>query len=299
MMTKPEEIKTWFKEWSWKLDFPEAYLGDEPNAFRRDWDKAEFRACFGSPNSYQVMIGNLGVPIMVRALGEARPNYIAERFFFCNTLRELTIFQTEGIPFFSIESKRPLKDFDLLGFSVTTHGMDVNVIHILRMSGMQVRAKDRAETDPIIIRGGADWSNPMPFADMYDVCFCGEGEEAIVQMADLIRLGRSKGWSKAKILYAMSLKIRGAFVPRFYQEVWKDGKLTGWKTFKDVPGVIKRAYLKNLDSAFLYDTPITNYMKSAMGSGELLISRGCPARCSFCNEGNINKPSHDRKGKGM
>lgn len=287
---KAEDIKLWLKENLWRFDVPEAYLGDEPNSEHRDWDSADLRVCFIGGGTYEGLVGNLGVPILVKALAKARPNVVVERAFFPNSEREYKILNEEGIPIFSLESKHPINEFDLIGFSCSYQLVDINVIQMLRMSGLNTRSVKRGDEDPIVIRGGANYSNPMPWADIYDMCFCGEAEEAIVKIVDLIKRAKELGWSKNKILYAMGCKIRGAFVPRFYKEKWENGKLVGWDVLKEgLPKVIQREYVRDLNKSFIYDTPIVNYVKP-MGSGELLISRGCQARCSFCNEGVVNKP---------
>lgn len=162
-------------------------------------------------------------------------------------------------------------------------GTDLNAIKMLDLSRIPVLRKDRPEDEyPWVIRGGQNDSNPSPYMPLYDVMYIGEGELNFVKLLDIMALAKKKAIPKARVKKVI-VKLDGVLVPEFYRSVYSDsGRFERWeKTYEEAPLPVSAARTKDMSKYFIYRHPIVNYLEE-FGSGELLISKSCLARCSFC-----------------
>ncbi|MBI4335809.1 MAG: radical SAM protein [Candidatus Omnitrophica bacterium] len=249
---------------------PGRYLGNEWNVIKKDLDKAAVRFALAFPDIYDVGMSYLGFRIIYGVLNSME-DVACERVFtpwpdFEDALRK------NAMPLFSLESRAPLKDFDIIGFSLTYELNYTNVLNMLDLAGIPVLAAERGQNFPLIIAGGPIAQNPAPMADFIDAFVIGEGEEVVLEVVDAYRKTKNQK-SKTKneeILKELS-NIEGVYVPRFPKEV-------------------KKRIVNDLDKAFYPVKEIVPNVKTIHDRITLEIMRGCPFNCKFCQAGAIYKP---------
>lgn len=294
----------WLKDRLFDLDYPGLYLGDELNTFHFDWDLAvnENRI----DETWRVALINLiaskftfaapAIMLFYEQLHELHPDWVIERSLCPPTKYNMERMKIDGIRPFAVESKMPLKAFDVLCLSMDLSGSGVAVPWLLLLSGIPVRSKDRGQSDPFIIMGGSALVNPEPYREFCDILFLGEGEEILPQLIDMLREGRRRGLSREAILLKVARNWDCLYVPRFYEERFDmGGRFAG--TFplrKDVPDCLHFYHVKDLDAAFMSSKPFLNFCTNAADTSHYEISRGCEGRCSFCMSGFTSLPFRTR-----
>lgn len=284
-------FRGWIAKNAHRFTDPVAYIGDEPGTFHRDWDTAKLRVCMVAASTYDNLTGNMAQPLLVRMLGEHRDDVVIERAFFPNGREDLELFEKFKIPIFSLESKRRLNDFDVIMFSCSFNGLDLNVIKMLDMCGIPVMREDRTDEHPLIVRGGQNDANPCPFMPYYDVMWVGDAEAGLRELMDEMATSLGSGIPGWKKLFKDEVLGRdGVLIPEHYRSTYDEaGIFQGWETLHpDAPLPVRAARMKDM-ATYVYRDTIVNYVRS-MGSGELLVSRGCLAMCSFCQEGWKERP---------
>lgn len=287
------KIRDWVDANLHRLEEPSVYLGDEIGTHHRSWENAEFRVAVVGGTSYQGLAGNLAVPTLYQLINGKYPNWLCERAYFPISKGDLNKIEKEGLPIFTLEGKHDISEFDVLLFSGSYCGTDINMIKMMLMSGINPRAAERGEHEPICVRGGAHSYSPAPFAPMWDVLTAGDGEDIIPVILDHVKECKDKGMSREETLASLSAKDARAFAPRFYDEVYDkdDHMLIGWKRLRDdVPYFMQRSFIKDLDEAYILTKPVVSYVDPAMSAGTLLVSRGCASGCVFCQEGYTWRP---------
>lgn len=301
-----QNIAAWLKKNLHRLDYPESYLGDEPGLIKKDWDNSDPRILVAGGVGYHLLEGNLALPIINQCINRLDEKALAHRYFFPSSRWDWEIFSKESIPAFSIEEKRPAWEYDVIAFSNSFVYTDVNAIYTIKDCGWPLLAEERWLTDaPLIIRGGQSQSSCGVVTPFYDLCFIGEGEEAILEFTEFMRYAKKKGLSKREICTEVIRDLawwkKGWYCGTLYEELYKDdGTIQGWKAKIDgIPTEAPFAYARFEDpnASYAYEDPIVNYLNPSMSAGEVLISRGCSSSCGFCNEGYINRPYReiDRK----
>lgn len=301
-LNSSQEIEAWLAKNINKMDAPFAYLGDEPNTWIKKWADHDFRCCIIGGMSYISSEGNLAVPLIYSQLNHNRPQYITERSYFPNTRNELKMFWDEKVPFFSLENKHPLRDFDVLGFSVSYIMPFQHIGPMLHYSGINYYSLDRKQEDPIVIVGGC-----MSFVaevicggrgGIPDIVFIGESEDGLELLLDDIRDQRKRGVPRRDMLLDLQRRYgdRGVYVPQFYEtEYYEDSKEIARrvKLEEGIPDRIRKAYLRDLNSGFILKDPFLSYA-GGMAMGHLEIARGCSSACNFCQEGFNYRPYRER-----
>ena len=226
-----------------EVRLPAQYVGEEFGILRKDWDTARFRLALGFPDLYTLGMSYLGMQVLYHLVNrpeEATPTravasggpYLCERFFYPNAdMQELM--RRQGVSLFTLESKRPLRDFDAVGFSFNNEGTYSNLPRILRLAAIPVWQHDRNDADPIVIGGGECMLNPEPIADFLDAVAIGDGEELILDIAHC--LAELRGASREKRLAELS-HVPGIYVPSFYRSVYDDkGRFARLEPRDDLP----------------------------------------------------------------
>src|SRR3990172_558279 len=195
-----------------KVTKPGRYTGGEWNSVRKEWERAKVRLCLAMPEVYEVGMSNLGMQILY-AIVNAQDDFLAERAY-APWVDMDDRMRAEGIPLFSLESRRPLAEFDFIGFSLQTELNYTNVLNMLDLAGIPLWADQRDERHPLVIAGGSCALNPEPLAAFVDLFVVGEGEEGITEL--LRAYEGAKGGSRREFL-RQAARIGGVYVPSMYE----------------------------------------------------------------------------------
>ncbi len=263
---------------------PSRYTGGEFNT--PDMNKeADVRACFCFPDVYEIGMSNLGLRILYHMLND-RADCVAERCFmpWVDLYQKL---KENSLPLTSIETGRELKSFDMLGFSIQYELAYTNVVAMLDLAGLAYFAKDRKESDPLVIAGGPCMANPEPYADFFDAMTVGEGEESMNQIVDEIKKAKAEGLSKSELLNRLK-SIQGVIVPRDDKAVYEKDKIV------DFTRKVDKAVVKDFDMAYFPTKILIPNLEIVHDRSVLELYRGCSNGCRFCQAGFYYRPIRSR-----
>ena len=268
---------------------PGRYTGGEYNSVTKDWESIPTRVCLAFPDIYDLGMSNLGLAILYDALN-ALPDVLAERCY-APWVDMIAAMRQNRIPLYSLESKRPLSDFHIVGFSLPYEQLYTNVLEMLDLAGLPLRARERDERHPLVIAGGHATFNPEPVADFFDAFVIGDGEQAAVEIVRAYQ--ETRGASREAQLRALA-QVPGVYVPRFYDVRYHaDGTVAGIEpTLPEARlPVIKRIV------SLLPPPPtrlIVPTVDVAHNRATIEIQRGCTRGCRFCHAGMVLRPVRER-----
>jgi len=263
-------------------------LAEEQGTVHKDWG-GRVAVALVYPNSYAVGMSNLGFQTMYWRLNQL-PDVVCERVFLPDPEDVDELRRTGAAPF-SLESQRPLSDFHMVGFSVTYEGDYVNVLRLLALAGIPLRAAGRGHGHPLVLMGGVcAFSNPEPMAPFMDFIVVGEGEEVV---EELVRVCRARADDRAGLLEALTA-IPGVYVPSRYEVSYApDGAVAAVVPREGAPAVVTKRRLREVDrfeTISLVKTPHAEYGHMAL----LEVGKGCGRGCRFCLEGQVYRPVRHR-----
>ena len=274
------------------VEQPSRYLGTEINRVQKDPGEVSLYFALAFPDLYEIGASHFGMQILYDILNRS-PRIAAERVFapgldMDHYLREARF------PLCSLESRRPLSRFDIVGFSLLYELNYTGILQMLDLAGIPFYARHRDLSFPLIIAGGPCTCNPEPVADFFDAMVVGDGEIVIMQIAQAYMNWRQGDSKEKESLLRMWSKITGVYVPAFFEPRWNPGGFQMLSPCFDEYRTVRRAIIEDLDLAQFPTAPIVPYGKPVHDRLRLEVSRGCTRSCRFCQAGMIYRPVRDR-----
>ncbi len=271
---------------------PTQYIGNEINTVRKDLKTVDLTFALVFPDLYEIGTSHFGLQILYSILN-SHEKIAAERFFAPAPDMEALLFQKK-IPCLSMESKKELGSFDIIGISLLYELNFTNILTLLSLSSIPFYSRDRQDAFPLVIGGGPCAFNPEPLADFFDAFVIGDGEEVSVEIANLVMAFKKEGDGQKKTLLRLLSRIEGVYVPSFFTPDYDaDGVQRLTPLFEDYQSV-RRAFLPNLTRESFPCSPIIPFAKPVHDRLRLEIARGCSRGCRFCQAGMIYRPVRER-----
>ena len=275
-----------------KVQKPGRYVGGELNEVIKDKKRIDTRFAFCFPDTYEVGMSHLGMKILY-SLFNSRDYLWCERVFAPWTDMEELMIQNK-IPLYALESGDPLSDFDFIGFTLQYELSYTNMLNMLKLGNVPIKAEDRKELKNIVVAGGPCACNPEPVTDFVDIFFIGEGEEVDLEVIDLFRKCRAEGKSKQEFL-ELCAQIEGVYVPSLYDvEYNDDGTIKSFSPKNNAPAVIHKRLMKKMDESFYPDNFVVPLVEIVHDRAVQEIFRGCIRGCRFCQAGFIYRPVREK-----
>lgn len=277
-----------------KVEKPSRYVGGELNQFIKNPKDVNIRFAFCFPDVYEVGMSHLGTRILYHTINE-RKNTYCERVFAPWPDME-TLMRKSDIKLFTLETKTPLDQFDMLGFTLQYEMSYTNILNMLDMSGITIRASERGEDEPIIMAGGPCAYNPEPLYDIVDFFEIGEGEEMMDDVLEVYARHKANGKVNKKEFLREISHIGGIYVPSLYDVSYnEDGTIREFTPkYEDVPAKVKKRIVNNFDKVSFPDEMIVPYTDIVHDRVVLETARGCTNGCRFCQAGMIYRPVREK-----
>ncbi|NOX96531.1 MAG: TIGR03960 family B12-binding radical SAM protein [Nitrospirae bacterium] len=274
---------------------PARYIGNEWNSVHKDHRKMKVRVALAFPDVYEVGMSHLGLKILYHLLN-TREEVVAERVY-APWIDMENLMRRKGIPLFSLESHLPLQEFDIIGFTLPYELSYTNILNMLNLAGLPLKAEERKEAFPLILAGGIGAFSAEPLADFIDAFVLGDGEEVIEEIVEACKEEKAEPGKKTKKeLFHRLAQIEGVYIPSLYRVSYKkDGTIESIEPKdKDVPSRIRKRVITDLNQAFYPLAPLVPYLDIVHDRITLEIMRGCSRGCRFCQAGILYRPVRER-----
>ena len=231
-----------------RVQKPGRYVGGEYNAVVKDKAGVDCRFALCFPDTYEIGMSNLGMRILYGVMNETDGVWCERVFAPWGDMEDAM--RREGLPLYALESGDPVKDFDFVGFSVGYELAYTNILNLLDLAGLPLRAADRPDLAPIVVAGGTAMYDPEPIAPFVDIVSLGEGEDVTLEMIRLYRRAKQEGWSKAEYL-RQAAQIPGLYIPSLYDVTYHDDGTVAAVTPRDgAPAVVTKRIVTDMNRSY-------------------------------------------------
>ena len=267
---------------------PARYTGGEYNEIKKDLAQVRVRVAFCFPDTYEIGMSNVGMRILYGVMNEMDGVWCERVFAPWGDMEDAM--RRNALPLWALESQSPVKDFDMIAFTIGYEMCYTNILNMLTLAQVPIHAKDRQGLQNIVFAGGVCAFNPEPLADYVDFFSLGEGEEITPEIIHLYDKAKTEQWSKEQFLLEVS-KIPGVYVPSFYNPVYNDdGTLASMEVLNGAPKVVTKRIIENLDTAYYPTKMIVPSTEIVHDRANLEVFRGCIRGCRFCQAGFSCRP---------
>ena len=276
-----------------RVQKPAQYIGGEINSIAKSPESVDVSFALAFPDTYAIGMSHLGLQVLYGILN-GRDDTAAERVFAPWPDMEEQM-RSRGLPLFSLETRRPVREFDIVAFSLQYEMCYSEVLRMLALAGVPLLASERSGSDPLVIAGGPCAFNPEPMADFVDVFALGDGEETIHLFTDTFKAARKEGVARSEMLRRIAAAHRSFYVPSLYEVAYNaDGTLAAITPLNGAPPTVTKATVEDLNDAPAPTAPVVPYVEIVHDRIAIEIMRGCPQGCTFCQAARIKRPVRAR-----
>ena len=275
-----------------RVQKPARYVGGEFNAIMKDKSKVDTRVAFCFPDTYEIGMSNLGMRILYGVMNNIEGVWCERCFAPWGDMEQEM--RNANIPLYALESFDPIKDFDIIAFSIGYEMAFPAMVDMLDLAGVPLHASERTALTPLVVAGGTAMYNCEPIADFIDLALIGEGEEMDVELIELHRQARRESWSKHEFLVCAA-QIPGVYVPSLYDVVYNDdGTVKSITANEGAPKVVLKRIMRDMDKAYYPTKTIVPSTEIVQDRVSLELFRGCIRGCRFCQAGYVYRPVRNR-----
>jgi radical SAM family uncharacterized protein len=268
---------------------PARYIGGEVNQVQKNPADCDIRIALAFPDVYEIAMSHTGLAIVYDLLNQM-PRVAAERVF-APWLEAEQLMREKSIPLFTLESKAAVKDFDILGFSMTNELCYTTFLNMLDLAGMPIHANQRSEEHPLVMVGGQIANCAEPLADFADLFFLGQAEDVLPSVVELYRQCRQKNMTKKDFLLAAAKQFNCLYIPSLYEVKYNNPALESIvPKYPDIPARLENAIVDDFENAPVPQKPIVPFVEAVHDRISIEIMRGCPGRCRFCQASFCRRP---------